>query len=103
MDHSSPAMKSTAEKLRWLYQITCDPEVSGSALNVAVVLACDYVNRETVDRARPAVAAIAAKLGVHEKSARRALHSLADRGHLTIKRRPGYENDYCLTVKTGAR
>ena len=96
-------IKTPTERLRWIHQVACDPEVSAAASNVAAVLACDFSKPEKKDQARPVIATIVASLNLHEKIVRRALRNLTDRGHIQIDRRPGYEDFYSMIAKAEAR
>jgi hypothetical protein len=97
--------KFTADKLAWLEQIACDPDLSILAKAVAMVIAVRYLNRESGD-AWPAVETLATDVGRGKTQIHEALKALELRGHLQITLTAGGKgqtNRYRPFLKTGGQ
>lgn len=81
----------TVEKLRWLRQVASDPGLPPQALRLAVVLACDFINRESRE-AWPSFPTLEERLGVKENAIRRASDAMEAAGHLLVKHGGGRRN-----------
>lgn len=81
----------TLEKLRWLRQVASDPTLPPQALRLAVVLACDFINRDSRE-AWPSMVTLQGVLGVKEGAVRRASEAMQAAGHLAVQEGGGRRN-----------
>jgi hypothetical protein len=81
----------TIEKLLWLRQVAGDPDLPPQALRLAVVLACDFINRDSRE-AWPSFPTLEERLGVKENAIRRASDAMEAAGHLLVKQGGGRRN-----------
>lgn len=81
----------TLEKLRWLRQVAGDPTLPPQSLRLAVVLACDFINRDSRE-AWPSMVTLQGVLGVKEGAVRRASEAMQAAGHLAVQEGGGRRN-----------
>jgi len=83
-----PKPETTPEprKFKWLDAVACDSELSPAVFRVAYLVRCIYGDNES-GRCEAAMDTIARRLGVNEKTIRRAVDQLEDHGYLSITRR----------------
>jgi DNA-binding transcriptional ArsR family regulator len=86
-------------RLTWLRQLAADRRLAGYAPRVGIAIS-DIVDPTTLT-AQPKQAAIAAQLGITDRTVRAALAALTERGHLEVTKRYGGPNAYRLLIKGG--
>jgi len=94
-DRPAPPKKRTSDpnagrnKLNWLARVCIDPNLSHMARTAATILCTRYMHADRGMVAWPAMATLAADLGVQARAASRAVRELVDAGYLIREERPG--------------
>ncbi len=94
----NPMSSERLERRRtaFLNTIAADRKVSSAGKSVAVLLALKHLDEDGA--ASLSVPAMAAELGLCERSIQMGVRSLASAGHITVKRRPPLVNVYIIAV-----
>ncbi len=82
----SPVARPELRKFKWLDHIACDGDLAPVVFRVAYLVRCVYGDNET-GRCEAGMDTIARRLGVNEKTVRRAVEQLEKQGYLSVTRR----------------
>lgn len=88
------ARRPELRKFRWLDRIACDVDLAPVVFRVAYLIRCTYGDNET-GRCEAGMDTIARRLGVNEKTIRRAVEQLEKQGYLSVTRR-GWNHTHIL-------